>query len=64
MMERPRSTARKDYKKLSDVVLPRAKRSDCGSKSKLHAVSVVERQPEHRRVKIHYMEYRCQHDEW
>ena len=65
MMERPRrSTARPDYKKLSDVVLPRAKRSDCGSKSKLYAVSVVERQPEHRRVKIHYMGYGVQHDEW
>ena len=49
---------------MSDVVLPRAKRSDCGSKSKLYAVIVVERQPEHRRVKIHYMEYGFQHDKW
>ena len=45
MMERPRSTVRPDYRKLSDVVLPRAKRSDCGSK--IYAVSIVERQPKY-----------------
>ena len=28
----------------------KSRRSDCGSKSKLYVVSVVERQPEHRRV--------------
>ena len=48
-----RSTARPDYNKLSDVVLPKAKRSDCGSK--LYAVSVVESQPECRKVKTHYV---------
>ena len=41
-------SARPDYRKLSDVVLPKAKRSDCGSK--IYAVSIVERQPEYDRT--------------
>ena len=60
-MERPRSTARPDYRKLSDVVLPRAKRSDCGSK--IYAVSIVERQPKYTRVKIHCVGYGSQHND-
>ena len=54
-------SARPNYRKLSDVVLPKAKRSDCGSK--IYAVSIVERQPEYRRVKILYMGYGSQHNE-
>ena len=64
MSLRPRrSTNRPNYKLLADIDLPKAKRSCTASKKdELYAVTIEERQDT--RVKVHYVGYGSQHDEW
>ena len=58
-----RSTNRPNYKVLADINLPKAKRSRTASeRDQLYAVTIVERQD--KRVKVHYVGYGSQHDEW
>lgn len=64
MSLRPRrSTNRPNYKLLADIDLPKAKRYRTSSKQdELYAVTIVERQDT--RVKVHYVGYGSEHDEW
>jgi len=62
MSRRPqRSTHRPNYKFLADIELPKAKRS-CTKKDKLYDVTIVGRQGT--KLKVHYVGYGSQHDEW
>jgi len=56
-----RSTNRPNYKLLADIELPKVKRS-CTKEDELYAVTIVERQS--MKVKVHYVGYGSQHDEW
>ncbi len=54
-----RKQQKKDYKKLADTPLPRAKpvRKD-------YALEVLEEDTTNGRVKVHYTGYGSEHDEW
>lgn len=57
---RLRNTERVNYKKLSNLTLPRAKKVKCDDR--LYPVEVVDK--EDHRVKIHYLGYDSSYDEW
>ena len=57
-----RKQQKKDYKKLADTPLPRAKpvRKD----DTLYELEVLEEDTTNGRVKVHYTGYGSEHDEW
>ena len=57
-----RNCPRKDYKRLAEPKIPRAIREKRADGSKLYPIEVCERQENS--VKIHYIGYSDEHDEW
>lgn len=54
----------RNYKELSDVKIPKAKRLKQGAPGKLFPVTIVEEDDSTRRYKVHYVGYSSCYDEW
>lgn len=60
-----RAKPRKNYKEMADIQLPRSIRArNPEPEDKLYPVEVVERDAMNRRVKVHYLGYGTEYDEW
>ncbi len=59
-----RQKPRKNYQELADVKLPRSRRLTSRPEDVLYQVDVVEEDDETGRVKVHYVGYGDEDDEW
>ena len=61
-MSDQRALRRLNYKEMSEVRLPRAKRVQKGGDDKLYPIEIID--SERDRVKVHYVGYDSSYDEW
>lgn len=59
-----RETEKCNYRDLADLKLPRARKLKSESVDRLYAVEVVEKDEEGGKVKVHYVGYGPEYDEW
>ena len=59
-----RETKEHNYRDLGDLKLPRARKFKSELADRLYAVEVVEKDKEGGKVKVHYLGYGPEYDEW